>query len=196
MRAFISVNLSPIVVEAVAALQERLRPRLNGYRWTRAANCHLTLKFLGDIQPETVPLIDQSLIPIAQRAAPFTIQLAGLGCFPPKSSPSILWVGVTQGAEVLKTLEIDIRGALQTAGIDFDRKPFSPHLTIARAIRGRETAKRPSPDEQHLRVAELRVESFHLMQSDLHSRGAVYTVVSRYELGQNKRDRLEEESSE
>lgn len=183
MRAFISVNLDEPLRGAIEEIQKILTPAAPGIRWTRAENCHLTLKFLGEIPLEAVPKLEASLKPVGERVQPFSIELGGAGQFPPRGPLSVLWIGCRQGEASLNALEKHIRQALNEEEIGFDRKPFSAHLTIGRSNRNVKVFFNNPEKYQDLVLGSLRVESFSLMESVLQPSGPAYTERRRFGLG-------------
>ncbi|MFB3786864.1 MAG: RNA 2',3'-cyclic phosphodiesterase [bacterium] len=182
MRAFISVNMDQRWLESIEKIQKILTPAVSGIRWTRAENCHLTLKFLGEIPLEAVPKLEAGLKPVGERVQPFPIELGGVGQFPPRGPLSVLWIGCRQGEASLNALEKLIRQALEEAEIGFDRKPFSAHLTIGRSNRNVKVFFKNPEKYQDLSLGTMRVESFSLMESVLQPSGSMYTERRRFGL--------------
>jgi len=182
MRAFISINLTDSLHEAIGRLQKRLEPEAPGVRWTRPQNCHLTLKFLDEIDESQVEIIKYRLHAVARLLPPFSFELRGVGQFPRKGPLSVLWVGVSEGAERMTSLETIIGAALQDGDIPYDMKPFSPHLTIGRG-------KKPGPPCRidyrkyaNVSLGAMEVDAFYLMESVLDPQGAIYTPRARFSL--------------
>ena len=183
MRAFISVNLDEPLRGSIEKIQKILIPAAPGIRWTQAENCHLTLKFLGEIPVESIPKLEAGLKPVGERLKPFTIELGGAGQVPPRGPLSVLWIGCRQGEASLNALEKHIREALEAAETGFDRKPFSAHLTIGRSPRNEKVFFKNPEKYQDLVLGTLRVESFSLMESVLQPSGPVYLERRRFALG-------------
>jgi 2'-5' RNA ligase len=131
-RLFLAVALTD---EARHGLAARLQDRLAGDRLPGRAvaigNWHLTLRFLGLATPmerdAVLAHLDQHV-----QAAPFRIRWGGLGAFPRASRASILWIGVTTGADSLASLAGESEEAARAAGFEPEGRPFHPHLTISR----------------------------------------------------------------
>lgn len=123
------------VLERAEALSTRLRSAAEraGWRvgWVPPQNLHLTLKFLGWVSADAVPGIEGALRPLAARA-PFHMHLRGVGAFPPRGKPRVIWVGLQQGADDLRALAQDVEGALENIGFSREVRPFHPHLTLGR----------------------------------------------------------------
>lgn len=182
MRAFISINLSDALHRAIRELHDRLDGEVRGIRWIPAENCHLTLKFLGDTPEPLVQTIAEELRPIGSAFDPFPIELGGIGQFPPRGPLSVLWVGLKSGEAVLRALEQSIQQVLDNAKVSFDRKPFSPHLTIGRPRRGEQPFLRATA-RQPVSLGAMQVDAFCLMESVLQPSGPIYTVRHRFPLG-------------
>ncbi len=180
MRAFISINLTDPIRESILEFQESQGKIIRNIRWTKPENIHLTLKFLGEIEEETVNKLAETLQPIEGQFSPFPVDIGSVGKFPPKGPLSILWVGLLKGTSGVMALENSIREAMEAAKIPFDKKSFVPHLTIGRAMKNKKVFFDNINDFEKLSFGTLQVESFHLMQSDLKPSGPIYTERIRF----------------
>ena len=138
IRAFIGIPLPPAYREALARLRRDLGPlapaRLG---WTRPEAWHLTLKFLGDINAsgEAGPAeIIEALSRLDWRA--FPMRGGGAGYFPDALRPRVVWIGLSEGAKECAALAAKVEDALFRIGFAREKRPFSPHLTVARARQG------------------------------------------------------------
>ena len=183
MRAFISINLTDRLHQSIEVMQRRLDGSTKGVRWTQPQNCHLTLKFLGDVSESMENEIVNALNDVGPAFDPFHLELGGVGQFPPRGPLSVLWVGVSKGEDVLCALERSIHKVLIEADISFDKKKFSPHLTIGRARRGEKPFVRFDKSSSEYDIGTLEVKEFCLMKSDLQQSGPIYTVRKRFCLG-------------
>lgn len=129
----------------------------------------MTLAFLGDLQAGQLHRLRPGLAEVSQATPPFDLAVAGSGVFPGERRPRVLWVGLSGELEVLTGLAAGVRRAARRARIELDRKPFQPHMTVARVRRGL-----PEHDLPHLlrklSVADGRgwqVDRLVLMQSTL-----------------------------
>lgn len=181
LRAFIAIEIPSSIHLAIEENTARLRSVLdsNLVRWTPPANIHLTLKFLGDVSPNTIELLTQMLTAEAGQHTSFEIQISGIGTFPNLRRPRVIWIGL-QAPATLEALRRGIEAATARMGFPIEERPFSPHLTIGRV---KQTA---GPAEaQKIRAAleatqigflgTTRVEAVHLFKSDLKPTGSVYT---------------------
>jgi len=124
----ISTGLRDVMEAQPAAFRERRR----GLSWVRPDRMHLTLHFFGSADGALEERVRGALArPIAQPA--FDLSFDGLGCFPERGSPRVLWLGVAAGLEQLHRLHADFVGLdLSRALPERTNEPFTPHLTLAR----------------------------------------------------------------
>src|SRR5258706_4816969 len=101
MRAFVALELDDEARAAVVAEQRRLasticRSSQGSLRWVRPEQLHLTLLFFRHVAEGRVPgLVDAMQADLDM--APFAITFAGLGVFPPRGAPQVLWLGLSEG---------------------------------------------------------------------------------------------------
>jgi RNA 2',3'-cyclic 3'-phosphodiesterase len=104
---------------------------LTGAKWVDAADLHLTLRFLGDIDRRTADEFIDSILPFT--VEPFEMRLTELGVFG-SQRPDVIWVGA-EPAAVLTQLNQWHERAARAAGLEADARAFVPHVTLAR-LRG------------------------------------------------------------
>lgn len=175
-RLFVAIDLPEEVKQAVTGARGELR----GARWVGAEQLHLTLRFIGDADDLLLTGIAEKLTEPDCRS--FSLGLKGIGHFPPRGMPRVLWIGLEAGASLL-TLQHEVELACRAAGILPDERPFSPHITIARL---KETtpaqAAAYTTQRRDFAVEPFRVTEFHLYESILGRDGAVHTRVRTYPL--------------
>jgi len=181
IRVFLAVELSSEVQEKLTHLQQQLRTTLPPINWVRPESIHLTLKFLGYVEPSTVSQLLSVLEPLGEKREVFSMDVQGLGVFPQVKHPRVLWVGLSGNTQALNDLVFDIEAPLEPLGFPSEEKSYHPHLTLARIKR--ENVKVGSvfmqtgvlADKQHL--GTLTIDRFTLFQSDLGPSGAKHTVL-------------------
>lgn len=183
VRSFVAVLLPDRVRAGLAAVSAELRGQTRGLAWVRADNLHLTLRFLGEIEPARLEQVREAVADAAAAAAPFTVSLGGLGGFPSGRAPRVLWASVAAGGEGLVALHAALEAALVVRGIPGESRPFHPHVTLARArdrrgARGLASVLGAGPG-----FGEVRVGALHLMRSELDPRGSRYSVLADAPLG-------------
>ncbi len=109
-----------------------LREELRGVSWVSPLNFHLTLKFIGETEPEREAQIRAVLGQI--RVEPFILGVSGLGAFPERGNPKVVWAGVEPSHPRLFQLQHRVVDALFRLGIEPERRVYSPHITVARTL--------------------------------------------------------------
>jgi 2'-5' RNA ligase len=131
MRLFIGIVFTPEIKRNILYFQSELKQMgLAGY-WKAEENFHLTIEFLGEMQPQVVPVISSILKQAAVNKQPFTLGLEGLGGFPSLNRPHTLWTAVSGDRAELLRLRDDIHRSLLHQGFKLEERPFKPHLTLA-----------------------------------------------------------------
>lgn len=188
IRAFIAIDLPVEARTALTDFQNRLKAIVppNTVRWTGPQNIHLTLHFLGNIAANEVVKVIEVLESRSAAYPPFSLTLAGLGCFPNLRRPRIVWVGVEGDTASLVGLHHDVGQQLKVIDFRPEARPYSPHLTLGRVNKGiparrlqqlGEAIEREQPGTGPL--ARLTVTEINLMQSELKPGGPVYTRLGR-----------------
>ena len=180
MRLFVALAISEEVRRQVALLIGELRERERALRWVNPQNLHITLKFIGDVPADRVPVVCETLAS-AETGQRLSLEFNGLGCFPDARRPSVVWVGITSSPQ-LSSLASHIDQALATIGVPPEEKPFIPHLTIARIKERRGSpAFAASFDRKGRRsFGVMSAGEFQLMESKLKSGGAEYTTLRSF----------------
>jgi len=168
MRLFIAISLSPEIRGALRKVQDEMFDRGVRGNFTPEANMHLTLAFIGDY-PDPEPVLD-ALAEV--EFTPFPLSLDGIGSF-----GDLWWAGVKESAP-LEAVVRRVRRALAAHDIPFDKKRFSPHITLVRK------AKNRIPGVQ-LPSAAMTVDTVSLMRSDRGRNGMIYTELGTREAAED-----------
>jgi 2'-5' RNA ligase len=102
-------------------------------RWVSAAQRHLTLRFFDELPDDRVEDVRGAAGAAAAGVSCFDLEREGVGCFPQRGPAKVVWVGCGAGRESLVALAEAISLAFLSRGFPGDTRPFSPHLTLARA---------------------------------------------------------------
>jgi len=183
VRSFVAVLLPDRVRAGLAAVSVELRGQTRGLAWVRADNLHLTLRFLGELEPRMLEPVREAVAAAAAAVPPFTVSLGGLGGFPSGRAPRVLWASIAAGAAELGTLYVALELALVARGLPGESRPFHPHVTLARARDPRGAGDLGSVLGAGPAFGEVRVGTLHLMRSDLGPRGSRYSVLAEVPLG-------------
>src|SRR4051812_7807284 len=135
MRLFVAIELDEAARTAIAEEQQRLaamfRDRGAAPRLVTSEHMHLTLVFIGEVPQERA----QSIVAAASEPIPmppFAVAFGGIGTFPSRGAPRVLWLGVADGAPEVMRLQSVVVSRLEVAGVARELRPFHPHLTLAR----------------------------------------------------------------
>lgn len=178
IRTFVALELPSPFQREVDDLAAVLKPRFDKVRWT-AAEVHLTLRFLGKALPDQLRRLEAPLRLAALSCPRAEIHFEGLGLFPERGSPRVLWLGARLPERVLALRE-ECEAAAVTAGFPSEDRPFRPHLTLGR---WRDRVRRPSLPSVSLGPAVL--ETLTVFRSELRSTGARYTPLLRIPLAED-----------
>lgn len=176
LRAFVALDIDAEARRLLSSALEELRPRLRGVKCVRPEGIHLTLRFLGDAEPELLERLQPSLAEAAARCPASTALLTGFGLFPPRGAPRVLWVGLRL-ADGVGRLQAECEAAAVRCGFAPEPRPFAAHVTLGR---WRERAPRPELPGGELGLT--RLDTLLLLRSELRPGGAVYTPVASFPL--------------
>lgn len=186
IRTFIAVDPGKAIRDQLTSVQRSLARETTEIKWVEEGNLHLTLLFLGEVEDRELPAICRSVEQACAGQAPFPLTIAGIGCFPNPRRPRIVWAGVAAGSTEL----IALHDALETPLLNLrcyrrEDRPYSPHLTLGRTRSEQpgEQLARALPRFEKWRGGETTVSEVHVMSSELTSKGPLYTILSRAELG-------------
>jgi 2'-5' RNA ligase len=170
-RLFVSIELPESITKRLLELD----PHLRGVRWLESRQMHLTLAFLGNVASQVQETLAEKLRTISWK--PFFLPLVGLGTFPSKGWPKIIWIGVGTAHPHLFQLHKRVQEALLAAGLEPDLRSFHPHVTLARCTDASPQTIRPFlKSHAEFDAGLIHVESFSLNSSELTPAGSVYTA--------------------
>ena len=177
IRAFIALELDAGMRAALGRLTADVRHHFAGLRWVRPEGVHLTLRFLGDTSPSQVERLRESLGAAAAGCPRAEVPVAGLGLFPDRGRPRVLWLGLVL-PERMFALQAACEAAATGVGLPPETRRFSPHLTLGRWRDGA-----PRPELPTVELAPVALDTLVLFHSELRPEGAVHTPLGRFGLG-------------
>jgi RNA 2',3'-cyclic 3'-phosphodiesterase len=184
IRTFIAIELPVDLLLMLAKLQRTLNDAPGGraVNWVRKEGIHLTLKFLGDVHQDALPLIYTGIEQACAKQTPFAVQVGGLGCFPNISRPRVVWVGLKDEQQQLQRIEQALENELAAHGYKREDRAFQPHLTLGRVrssafspeveILGRTVASYPE-----VNLGQIQVDYLCAISSTLSPSGAIYRIL-------------------
>jgi len=184
MRTFVAIPLPRECQTMLQQLQLKLREFQADVRWAAIPSIHLTLKFLGEVDPAAIPALADSLNRAAGPENALRLRLQGLGCFPHPRNPRIVWCGIGGDTENLAKLQQAVETACVSLGFDREQRPFHPHLTLGR-VNGKRNLQ---PLMDYIKMgsdlgAAFIADHCHVYKSALKPQGAEYTVLKTIRLG-------------
>ena len=184
MRSFFCLELPQADKDALAQAAQTLKGTDARVRWVRPALLHVTLKFLGEIDPAQTPALQTLLEQITQAHGPFELTLDRFGAFPHPDRPRVLWAGASRIPPTLIKLQANLDEGLQDFGFERERN-FSAHVTLGRVREGHPQRLRQLSELlqlQRLTPQRVPVENVTLMESVLKPGGPQYAPLFRVAL--------------
>jgi 2'-5' RNA ligase len=186
LRTFIAIDVPSAVLDTIIRIQHRFKSLGLHASWVKPGNIHLTLKFLGNTDPDRIPGIQNKLTEALASFEPFQLSLDSTGVFPNTKNPRVLWIGLKDEEESLNPLQTTIKNALESMGFPKEQKTFSPHLTLARikSPKGKEKLKDEldAVNQEGIDPHPFEVDEIHLYESQLTPKGSIYTVLANFKL--------------
>jgi 2'-5' RNA ligase len=199
MRIFIALDIDDAIRDRIARFVEGVQDFAPEARWAKAESLHVTLKFIGEQPESAVEQIENVLHTVTCRGA--EIQFRGYGFFPTAKSARVFWIGL-EARPPLAALAAAIDEKMTSLKIPKlkipnEDRPFSPHLTLARAAGGSGSPHRQKgdfPNRAFQRLQEklstlptpefgtMTPREFFLYRSHLSPKGSTYTKLATFEL--------------
>lgn len=154
--------------------------RIRNVRASPLGQVHITLRFIGDVDPSRTGCIAGCVRDAVSGIEPFRVTVSGVGAFPDTKRPSVVWVGASPG-DVMGTIARRIGDNLDASGIDYDRKRFKPHITIGRC-RGPADISGFLSDYSGREFLRFECDRVCVMRSVLGPSGARHTVLREIRL--------------
>lgn len=172
-RLFVAVPLPEAVLSTVERAQSSL-PQVPGLRLLRPEQLHVTLAFIGQVGDDKALAARSVLLRLRQRPGGEG-RISGFLLVPSPRKARVIALAIEDLDGMFATLFEEVMSGLESAGVmQREKRPFRPHLTIARL-------RDPGPvvPKSECEQVPLPVESVCLYRSELKREGAQYTVVER-----------------
>ena len=184
-RLFLAIWPDAALAARLHELTRRTLPPGQG-RAIETRNLHLTLAFLGSVEPTCRSCVES--LAGEQRPPAFTLIFDCLGYWP---RSHLLWAGCSQPPAMLRSWVDHLRGALRRCGLEPETRPFKAHLTLARNVRrysgigrgGRVAARMRHERVDDVAPVEWPVTALKLVSSETRPHGARYTILREWPLG-------------
>ena len=185
IRTFIAIELPPPVISLLVKVQKDLQSMGIRAKWVRPQNIHLTLKFLGNINPGDIAKIGEAMADAVGEFAPFDLVAEGVGVFPGINRPRVIWVGLKGQVQLLFALRHRLEDNLAALGYRKEKRPFKGHLTLGRFSKSvsPKTIRQIMQEFGTTDGEEFTARHVILFKSDLKPTGAVYSQLRQAVLG-------------
>jgi RNA 2',3'-cyclic 3'-phosphodiesterase len=176
IRAFVAVGVPDLQRDRLAGCLETWRAVAPGFRWVTPESLHLTIRFLGGVEPGRLDALSDALRSLA--VEPFEVGVGGIGSFGRGSAVRVVWLGLTAGGGALGRLAREVEARSASLGFEPEARPYNPHLTLARSRqrRGDRLPELPPPPA----IPPWTVTGFRLYRSRLGPGGATYSVLEEF----------------
>ncbi|MGZ3651067.1 MAG: RNA 2',3'-cyclic phosphodiesterase [Bdellovibrionota bacterium] len=183
LRLFIAVDPEPSVAEGIENFVRASSPAAE-LRWIPRKNYHLTLKFLGATPQNQIPAVLKVLQGIAETECAFSVIFKGLGVFPDKRNPKVLWIAIEDGSGRLSLLAKKIELAMVAIGFAMENRDYVPHLTVAKVARSNFHASKQWSENpllhQEANFGPSEVRELFLYESRNGPGGVQYEALARF----------------
>lgn len=185
MRLFIALDLSGKQKNELHRLQQKIKGHLEGVKWVNPEGMHLTLKFLGEVEPARIAAIVEAMQEAALSVEPFDFSFGGGGAFPSPQKARVIFAGLREGDGKVAALASSLEAALAKKGLPAETRAFTPHLTLGRL-------RYPLPGEkinkfmaemQTFSTGQSRARAITLYRSRLSRQGATYSMQRQIKIG-------------
>jgi RNA 2',3'-cyclic 3'-phosphodiesterase len=174
LRLFVAVDVPDDVKAGVAAFVSEYRTRVPVARWTGEAGWHVTLKFLGSTWPRSMETVREGVAAAAEGVASFETRITEAGVFPSARRARVVWAGLDDASGAFRRLSASLDSLLAEI-VEPERRPFTPHLTLARLNPPRDIGEfAPDLVGRPVTSRTFSVDRLVLYRSHLSPRGATY----------------------
>ena len=184
MRLFVALWPPAEVVEHLQAALADVADQSgapSGMRWVTAQQLHLTVAFLGEVDPLRQSRAEERFARVCARYPPMTLWLAGAGRF----GDRVLFVKVAGDRGPLGRLAASVTAAGRRAGLDLEERAWRAHITVARARQDGGGVRELARALDGYRSDAWTAGELHLVRSRLgagENRGSAYETVARWSL--------------
>lgn len=179
MRLFIAI---PFKDQTKKLLKEKINKAhfdiKKNLKWVRAVNLHLTLKFLGETDPNKITDIKKVITNTCSNFLEFNIYFDHFGAFPSLGYPKVLYFGINDKNNQLIKVQNDLENRLYKFGFNKDKREYTPHLTFARTRNSTNIKNLKNKYNNFIQETDLRIffniKNISLIESKLYKSGPVY----------------------
>jgi len=176
-RLFISIPLNQKILEMLTNYKKQYAQDF--IRWIPAKNLHITLYFLGKIKQKLIPDLISKLNYIATQTKTFALEFEQITKAPTNHSPSMIWAQFKNNEiyeNLTKAISQEVKNFVENQNLHKNKKSI-PHITIARC---KNSFKLKNLELTQKKLSNLEVDAFHLMESQLDTKGSNYSIIETF----------------
>jgi len=185
MRLFLAIELPELSRHHFAVALDNLRRPWTNIRWVNAANLHLTLKFLGEVEDRAVAPLSDAIHQALRSPEPLQLQPDHAELLPPRGRLRVVAAGISGEVEPLRMLVDQIETACTGCGFRREHRPFRPHITLGRTrvpVPSSSRGALANDLQAYLPAPSFTVTSFSLIESHLGAGGSRYVRLADFPL--------------
>jgi len=185
LRLFVGIDTPAQVKELLDDLRATLARSGADVHWEQKAKLHCTLRFLGEVSGTLLDPLTKALESAVTGIGTLSLVYAGIGFFPDRNRPRILWIGIEESSGTLLQLQRQLEGALIPLGVPTEGRPFHAHVTLGRIRSPRKLSLLlESAESCTFQSPPVTVHEVNIVRSVLTPRGSVYSVLRSVPLAQ------------
>ncbi|HAW49769.1 TPA: RNA 2',3'-cyclic phosphodiesterase [bacterium] len=182
MRVFIAICLDEKIKKGLLAIQKNLKIDALSPKWQK--DCHITLKFLGEITKERLDRVLDVCHKDALACKSFVVSFGFLGAFPKPEYPRVIWLGIEKGRGYIEFLASSLDEHLSKIGFAKEERGYFPHITLARIRNIQRTSLLFPYLKEKFILDEMSVDKIKVIESKLTPTGPIYTIIKDFPLRQ------------
>jgi 2'-5' RNA ligase len=185
MRVFIGIKLDERVHDEIEKFLAPFKKISSPIRWAKPENVHITLKFIGEVPEEKYTKIEKYLGEAEFDTGAFDLRLTGCGKFGRGNSLDIFWIGISPCDPLARVFK-KIEDTLAKSGIEKEKRPFTPHITVGRNKKNYnfKSFLQLIEENRDRLISEFNVDRFQVFKSQLKPEGPIYTILKEIPLAQ------------
>ncbi len=186
IRLFIAIDIADDIKKIINNSINQLKDEINNnLKWIQEENMHITLKFLGDMEEDSIQAIIKQMNFITEKIQQQSVKIGEIAAFPRLDYPQVIYIGLNEGVDQLIELHALLENELRNSGFKEDINPYIPHITIARTRRNTNITQLSIQLKRYMEITknlsflniDILLKKISLMKSTLTKEGAVYEEI-------------------
>ena len=191
IRLFLAFDLPPDIMGPVTQFSREIKRSPLNVKWVNVKNMHLTVLFMGNIKNDKISEIEKIIEKVCTRYGKFDLSLRGIGVFPNRRRPRVIWMGLEGDLERMSFFRDALQKQLRPFGIRQEKRRFKPHLTIGRFRKIKNNITDSFLEDilnqnKDISSAVAVLDRVSLIRSELRPTGAEYTQLNSWSLSGKK----------